>query len=72
MICSHIAQYSVLYAEKNKINTIYYFDTFTQNSFVVKTLYKASKHWSKNIKVIFNNKILNCYKINLILMLFII
>ncbi len=55
MICSHIAQYSVLYAEKNKINTIYYFDTFTQNSFVVKTLYKASKHWNKNIKVSFNN-----------------
>ena len=55
MICSHIAQYSVLYSEKNKINTIYYFGIFTQNSFVVKTLYKASKHRSKNIKVRFNN-----------------
>ena len=30
MICSHIAQYSVIYAEKNKIDTIYYFGSFTK------------------------------------------
>ena len=56
MICSHIAQYSVLYAEKNKIDTIYYFGTFTKNnSFAVKILSKASKHWNKDIKIRFSN-----------------
>ena len=56
MICSHIAQYSVLYAEKNKIDTIYYFGTFTKNSsFAVKILSKASKHWNKNIKIRFSH-----------------
>lgn len=55
MICSHIAQYSILYAEKNKIDTIYYFGSFTKNLFVAKALSKASKHWNNNIKVRFNN-----------------
>ena len=55
MICFHIAQYTVLYAEKDKIDTIYYFGTFTKrNSLVNNILTKASKHWNKNIKVRFN------------------
>ena len=54
MICSHIAQYSVIYAEKNNIDTIYYFGSFTKNNFINKILHKASKHWNKNIKVRFN------------------
>jgi type II pantothenate kinase len=55
MICFHIAQYTVLYAEKDKIDTIYYFGTFTKrNSIVNNILAKASKHWNKNIKVRFN------------------
>ena len=55
MICFHIAQYTVLYAEKDKIDTIYYFGTFTKrNSIVNNILTKASKHWNKNIKVRFN------------------
>lgn len=55
MICSHISQYSVLYAEKNKIDTIYYFGTFTKNnSLAVKILSMSSKHWNKNIKVRFS------------------
>ena len=55
MICSHISQYAVLYAEQYKIDTIYYFGTFTKrNSIVNNILTKASKHWNKNIKVRFN------------------
>ena len=55
MISFHIAQYTVLYAEKDKIDTIYYFGTFTKrNSIVNNILTKASKHWNKNIKVRFN------------------
>ena len=56
MICSHIAQYSVIYAEKNNIDTIYYFGTFTKkDSIADKILHKESKHWNKNIKIRFNN-----------------
>ena len=56
MICYHIAQYTVIYAEQNQIDTIYYFGTFTKkNSLAVKTLSKASKHWNKGIKVRFNS-----------------
>ena len=56
MICSHISQYSVLYAEKNNIDTIYYFGTFTKNnSFANKLLSKSSKHWNKSIKIRFSN-----------------
>lgn len=56
MICSHIAQYSVLYAEQHKIDSIYYFGTFTKkNSIVNDILNKSSKYWNKNIKVRFNN-----------------
>jgi type II pantothenate kinase len=55
MICFHIAQYTVLYAEKDKIDTIYYFGTFAKrNSLANNILTKASKHWNKNIKVRFN------------------
>ena len=55
MICSHIAQYSVLYAERYNIDTIYYFGTFTKkNSIVDNVLNKASKYWNKDIKVRFN------------------
>ena len=55
MICSHISQYSVLYAEKNKIDTIYYFGTFTKkDSITNKLLNKTSKHWNKEIKIRFN------------------
>jgi len=55
LICSHIAQYSVLYAEKDKIDTIYYFGTFTKNNLMADfALTKASKQWNKNIKVRFN------------------
>ena len=58
MICYHIAQYTVIYAEQNKIDTIYFFGTFTKkNSIAVKLLSKASKHWNKDIKVRFNS---NC------------
>ena len=56
MICYHIAQYTVIYAEQNEIDTIYYFGTFTKkNSLAVKLLSKASKHWNKDIKVRFNS-----------------
>ena len=56
MICYHITQYTVLYAKKNDVDTIYYFGTFTKNnSLVNKILNKASKHWNKDIKVRFNN-----------------
>ncbi len=55
MICSHISQYAVLYAEKYKIDTIYYFGTFTKkNSIVNDILNKTSKYWNKDIKVRFN------------------
>lgn len=56
MICLHIAQYTVIYAEQNEIDTIYYFGTFTKKgSISEKILNNASKHWNKNIKVRFNN-----------------
>ena len=55
MICSEITQYAVLYAEKDNIDTIYYFGTFTKNDSIInKTLYKASNHLNKNIKIRFN------------------
>ena len=55
MICSEITQYAVLYAKNNNIDTIYYFGTFTKNDSIInQTLYKASMHWNKNIKVRFN------------------
>ena len=56
MICYYIDQYTVIYAEQNKIDTIYYFGTFTKkNSLAVKTLYRASKHLNKHIKFRFNS-----------------
>jgi type II pantothenate kinase len=55
MICSEITQYAFLYAEKNNIDTIYYFGTFTKNDSIInQTLYKTSIHFNKNIKVRFN------------------
>ena len=55
MICSEITQYAVLYAEKDNIDTIYYFGTFTKNDSIInQTLYKASNHLNKNIKIRFN------------------
>ena len=55
MICSEITQYAVLYAKNNNIDTIYFFGTFTKNDSIINhTLYKASMHWNKNIKVRFN------------------
>ena len=55
MICSEITQHAVLYAEKNNIDTIYYFGTFTKNDSIInRTLYKTSNHLNKNIKVRFN------------------
>ena len=55
MICYNVAQYAVLYAEKNNINTIYYFGTFTKNDSIInRTLNKASNHLNKNIKIRFN------------------
>ncbi len=55
MICSHISQYSVLYAEQYKIDTIYYFGTFAKkNTIVDDILNKTSKYWNKDIKVRFN------------------
>ena len=55
MICSHIAQYSVIYAEQCKIDTIYYFGTFTKKDSIVDDLLnEASKFWNKDIKVRFN------------------
>ena len=55
MICIQITQYSVLFAEKNNINTIYYMGTFTKNESIINhTLNKATKDLNKNIKVRFN------------------
>ena len=55
MICSEITKYAVLYAEKNNIDTIYYFGSFTKNDSIInQALYKASIHFNKNIKVRFN------------------
>ena len=55
LICSEITQYAVLHAEKNNIDTIYYFGTFTKNDSIInKALYKASMRLNKNIKVKFN------------------
>ena len=56
MICSEITQYAILYAEKNNIDTIYYFGTFTKNDSIInQTLNKISKSLNKNIKVRFNS-----------------
>ena len=55
MICAQITQYSVLFAEKNNIDTIYYVGTFTKNESVINhTLNKDSKELNKNIKIRFN------------------
>ena len=55
MICSEITQYAVLHAEKNNIDTIYYFGTFTKNDSIInKILNKASLRLNKNIKIKFN------------------
>ena len=55
MICSEITQYAILYAEKNNIDTIYYFGSFTKNQSIInQTLNKMSKSLNKNIKVRFN------------------
>ena len=43
-------------AEKNKIDTIYYFGSFTKNNSIInQTLHKMSKNLNKNIKVRFNS-----------------
>ena len=55
MICAEITQYAILHAEKNNIDMIYYFGTFTKNDSIInKALYKASLRLNKNIKVKFN------------------
>lgn len=55
MICIQITQYSVLFAENNNIDTIYYMGTFTKNESIINhTLNKATKDLNKNIKVRFN------------------
>ena len=56
MLSSEITQYAILYAEKNNIDTIYYFGTFTKNDSIInQTLNKISKSLNKNIKVRFNS-----------------
>ena len=55
MICTEIAQYGILYAEKYNIDTIYYFGTFTKNIAIInQTINNVSKNLNKNIKVRFN------------------
>ena len=56
MICTEIAKYANIYAEKYNIDTIYYFGTFTKNDSIINmTLNKISKNMNKNIKVRFNS-----------------
>ena len=56
MICTEIAKYANIYAEKYNIDTIYYFGTFTKNDSIINmTLNKISKNMNKNIEVRFNS-----------------
>lgn len=55
MICFHITQLAVIYAERNNIDKIYFFGNFTRrNSRATFALAQATKYWNKNLKVRFN------------------
>lgn len=55
MICFHITQYAVIFAEKDNIDKIYFFGNFTRrNSRATLALDQACRYWNKNIKVRFN------------------